>query len=194
MKNLSVAETQMVEIAKAISYDSRLVIMDEPTSAITEREVEHLHRMIRSLKANGVAIIYITHKMDEVFRISDDVTVFRDGRHVTTLPASELDRQRLITLMVGRELTHMFPKEHAEIGDVAMSVRGLTRVGKIADITFDIRQGEILGLAGLMGAGRTEVLEAIFGVAKIDAGEILIEGKPVRIREPADAIAHGSDC
>jgi inositol transport system ATP-binding protein len=191
MKNLSVAETQMVEIAKAISYDSRLVIMDEPTSAITEREVEHLHRMIRSLKANGVAIIYITHKMDEVFLISDDVTVFRDGRHVTTLPASELDRQRLITLMVGRELTHMFPKEHAEIGDVAMSVRGLTRVGKIADITFDIRQGEILGLAGLMGAGRTEVLEAIFGVAKIDAGEILIGGKPVRIREPADAIAHG---
>ena len=191
MKNLSVAQTQMVEIAKAISYDARLIIMDEPTSAITEREVDHLHRMIRSLRASGVAIIYITHKMDEVFKISDYVTVFRDGKHVSTLPAADLDRQKLIALMVGRELTHMFPKEHAEIGDVVMSVRGLTRKGKVQDITFDIRRGEILGLAGLMGAGRTEVLEGIFGVAKIDAGEILIHGKEVRIREPADAIHHG---
>ena len=191
MKNLSVAQTQMVEIAKAISYDARLIIMDEPTSAITEREVDHLHRMIRSLRASGVAIIYITHKMDEVFKISDYVTVFRDGKHVSTLPAADLDRQKLIALMVGRELTHMFPKEHAEIGDVVMSVRGLTRKGKVQDITFDIRRGEILGLAGLMGAGRTEVLEGIFGVAKIDAGEILIHGKEVRIREPADAIQHG---
>ena len=196
MKNLSVAETQMVEIAKAISYDSRLVIMDEPTSAITEREVEHLHRMIRSLRESGVAIIYITHKMDEVFRISDYVTVFRDGKHVATQPASELDRGKLISLMVGRELTHMFPKEQVDIGDVVMSVRGLTRVGTVNDISirdigFDIRRGEILGLAGLMGAGRTEVLEAIFGVTPIDAGEITIKGKPVRIREPADAIAHG---
>jgi inositol transport system ATP-binding protein len=191
MKNLSVAETQMVEIAKAISYDSRLVIMDEPTSAITEREVDHLHRMIRSLRDTGVAIIYITHKMDEVFKISDDVTVFRDGRHVASQPAAELDRQKLIALMVGRELTHMFPKEHAEMGEVVMSVRGLTRKGKAEDISFDIRRGEILGLAGLMGAGRTEVLEAIFGVAKIDGGEITIHGKPITIREPADAIANG---
>ena len=196
MKNLSVAETQMVEIAKAISYDSRLVIMDEPTSAITEREVEHLHRMIRSLRESGVAVIYITHKMDEVFRISDYVTVFRDGKHVATQPAAELDRGKLISLMVGRELTHMFPKEQVDVGDVVMSVRGLTRVGtvndiSIRDISFDIRRGEILGLAGLMGAGRTEVLEAIFGVTPIDAGEITIKGKPVRIREPADAIHHG---
>ena len=111
MKTLSVAQTQMVEIAKAISYDSRLIIMDEPTSAITEREVEHLHRMIRSLRESGVAVIYITHKMDEVFRIADRVTVFRDGKHVATLDAAELDRQKLISLMVGRELTHMFPKD-----------------------------------------------------------------------------------
>jgi inositol transport system ATP-binding protein len=181
----------MVEIAKAISYDARLVIMDEPTSAISEREVEHLHRMIRSLQATGVAVIYITHKMDEVFKISDDVTVFRDGKHVQTLPASELDRGKLIALMVGRELTHMFPKEHAEIGEVVMSVRGLTRKGKVEDITFDLRKGEILGLAGLMGSGRTEVLEGIFGVAKLDAGEIWINGKQARIRQPADAIEHG---
>jgi inositol transport system ATP-binding protein len=191
MKSLSVAQTQMVEIAKAISYDARLIIMDEPTSAISEREVEHLHRMIRSLRSTGVAVIYITHKMDEVFRISDEVTVFRDGKHVATLPAGELDRHRLITLMVGRELTHMFPKEHAEIGEVAMSVRGLTRKGLVEDVSFDIRKGEILGLAGLMGAGRTETLEGIFGVAPIDAGEITIGGRKVAIKGPSDAIAHG---
>jgi inositol transport system ATP-binding protein len=191
MKTLSVAQMQMVEIAKAISTDARLIIMDEPTSAITEREVEHLHRMIRSLRETGVAIIYITHKMDEVFKIADKVTVFRDGKHVATLPASELDRQKLITLMVGRELTHLFPKEHAEIGDVVMSVRGLTRQGVISDISFDLRKGEILGLAGLMGAGRTEVLEAVFGVTRIDSGEITINGKPVTIKSPADAIEAG---
>jgi len=191
MKHLSVAQTQMVEIAKAISYDARLIIMDEPTSAITEREVDHLHRMIRSLRESGVAIIYITHKMDEVFRISDRVTVFRDGRHVATLPAAELDRGKLISLMVGRELTHMFPKEHAEIREVALSVRGMTRKGKIEDITFDARRGEILGIAGLMGSGRTEVLEGIFGVARLDAGEIWVNGKRVEIREPADAIRAG---
>jgi inositol transport system ATP-binding protein len=191
MRRLSIAQSQMVEIAKAISYDSRLIIMDEPTSAISEREVDHLHRIIRSLRESGVAIIYITHKMDEVFRISDFVTVFRDGRHVATVPAAELDRQKLITLMVGRELTHMFPKEDAEIGEVALSVRGLTRAGVLRDISFDLRRGEILGLAGLMGAGRTEVLEAIFGITKIDAGTIEIDGKPRKIRSPADAIHWG---
>jgi inositol transport system ATP-binding protein len=191
MRSLAVAQMQMVEIAKAISYDSRLIVMDEPTSAISEREVAHLHRMIRSLRESGVAVIYITHKMDEVFKIADKVTVFRDGRHVATLPASDLDRQKLITLMVGRELTHLFPKEHAEIGEVVMSVRGLTREGVISDITFDLRRGEILGLAGLMGAGRTEVLEAIFGVTKIDAGEIVIKGKTVRIKSPTAAIKAG---
>jgi inositol transport system ATP-binding protein len=189
MKTLSVAQTQMVEIAKAISYDSRLIIMDEPTSAITEREVEHLHRMIRSLRESGVAVIYITHKMDEVFNIADRVTVFRDGKHVATLDAAELDRHKLILLMVGRELTQMFPKEHAEIGDVVMSVRGLARQGVLHDISFDLRRGEILGIAGLMGAGRTEVLEAIFGVTKVDAGEVVVNGRTVRIRSPRDAIA-----
>jgi len=191
MKRLSVAQTQMVEIAKAISYDSRLIIMDEPTSAIPEREVDHLHRMIRSLRESGVAIIYITHKLDEVFEIADHVTVFRDGKHVTTVPAAELDRQRLVTLMVGRELTHMFPKEDVPVGDVALSVRGLTRHGVIEDITFELRRGEILGLAGLMGAGRTEVLEAIFGITPVDGGTIEIDGKSRHIRSPADAIHLG---
>jgi len=191
MKRLSVAQTQMVEIAKAISYDSRLIIMDEPTSAIPDREVDHLHRMITSLRESGVAIIYITHKLDEVFKISDDVTVLRDGKHVTTVPAADLDRQGLVRMMVGRELTQMFPKEEAPIGEVAMSVRGLTRRGVIEDITFDLRRGEILGLAGLMGAGRTEVLEAIFGITPVDAGTIEIDGKSRRIRSPGDAIHLG---
>ena len=191
MNTLSIAQTQLVEIAKAISYDARLIIMDEPTSAITEREVAHLHRMIRSLRESGAAIIYITHKMDEVFKISDHVTVFRDGKHVATVPAAELDRQKLITLMVGRELTHMFPKEVVAIGEVVLSVRGLTRHGVLRDISFDLRRGEILGLAGLMGAGRTEVLEAIFGITRIDAGTIEIDGRATKIRSPADAIRNG---
>src|SRR5215216_3599838 len=129
MKDLSVANTQMVEIAKAISYDTSLIIMDEPTSAITEREVAHLFSMIRSLKANGVTVIYITHKMDEVFQIADDITVLRDGKHVTTLPASQTNKARLISMMVGRELTEMFPKEFAPIGEVVLSVRHLRREG-----------------------------------------------------------------
>ena len=191
MRDLSIAQTQMVEIAKAISYDSKLIIMDEPTSAITEREVAHLHRIIRSLRDEGRAIIYITHKMDEVFRISDFVTVFRDGRHVATLPAAELDRNKLITLMVGRELTHMFPKEDAEVGEVVMSVRGVTRRGVVSDITFELRRGEILGLAGLMGSGRTEVLETLFGIHRPDSGEVWIRGARASIKSPADAIAHG---
>ena len=191
MRNLSVANTQMVEIAKAISYDSSLIIMDEPTSAITEREVAHLFKIIRSLKEKGVAIIYITHKMDEVFQIADDITVFRDGRHISTVPAIETDRNSLIAMMVGRELTNLFPKEDAPIGEVILSVRNLTRNGIVHDVSFDLRRGEILGLSGLMGAGRTEVIEGLFGVKPLDAGEITIKGERVRIKSPQDAIRHG---
>jgi inositol transport system ATP-binding protein len=191
MKELSVANTQMVEIAKAISYDSSLIIMDEPTSAITEREVAHLFSMIRSLKAKGVTIIYITHKMDEVFQIADDITVLRDGRHVATVPATQTNKVRLITMMVGRELTEMFPKEVAPIGEVVLSVRRLTRAGIVEDVSFDLHRGEILGIAGLMGAGRTTVIESIFGIHKINAGEIMIKGKKTQINSPADAIKNG---
>jgi inositol transport system ATP-binding protein len=191
MKELSVANTQMVEIAKAISYDSSLIIMDEPTSAITEREVTHLFSMIRSLKAKGVTIIYITHKMDEVFQIADDITVLRDGRHVATVPATQTNKVRLITMMVGRELNELFPKEVAPIGEVVLSVRNLTRAGIVEDVSFDLRRGEILGIAGLMGAGRTTVIESIFGIHKINAGEILIKGKKTQINSPADAIKNG---
>ena len=191
MKDLSIAQTQMVEIAKAISFDSKIIIMDEPTSAITEREVDHLHRMIRELKADGKAIIYITHKMDEVFKIVDYVTVFRDGKLVGTYPAAELNRDKLIALMVGRELTNMFPKEDADIGDVILSVRNLNRGKLVRDVSFDLRRGEILGFAGLMGAGRTEVLETLFGIAKAESGDILINGQKVTISQPKDAIEAG---
>jgi inositol transport system ATP-binding protein len=147
--------------------------------------------MIRALKERGVAIIYITHKMDEVFQIADDITVFRDGKHIATVPAAETDRHRLITMMVGRELTNIFPKEDAPIGEVVLAVRNLTRKGVVEDVTFDLRRGEILGIAGLMGAGRTEVIEGIFGIKKLDSGEIFVRGQRVRIESPADAIRSG---
>ena len=191
MKDLTVSKQQMVEIAKAISYDAKIIIMDEPTSAIPEREVAHLHGMIKRLTDFGVAIIYITHKMDEVFRISDDITVFRDGKHVGSYPAKELDRDKLIKLMVGRELTDLFPKEEAEIGDVVLSVQGLNRGSVVKDVSFELRRGEILGLAGLMGAGRTEVLETIFGIEKAESGEVVLNGRALRIKQPSDAIRAG---
>lgn len=191
MRDLSVAQMQMVEIAKAISFGSRIIIMDEPTSAITEREVAHLHAMIRQLRDAGTAIVYITHKMDEVFAISDEVTVFRDGQLVTTQPAKELTRDGLIALMVGRELTHLFPKEHAEIGDVVLRVTDLNRGRQVQDVSFELRRGEILGIAGLMGAGRTEVLETIFGIHPADSGSIEVQGRQIRVKGPLDAINAG---
>ncbi len=191
MKTLSVAAMQMAEIAKAISYDARVVIMDEPTSAITEREVDLLFEVIHQLRAAGTAILYITHKMDEVFKISDEVTVFRDGKLVGTKPASQMDSAGLIRMMVGRELTHLFPKLDGEIGDVVLSVRELNRGRLVKDVSFDLRAGEILGLAGLMGAGRTEVLETIFGVHRAESGEIFVNGKRLRVHEPRDAIRAG---
>jgi inositol transport system ATP-binding protein len=191
MKELSIANTQMVEIAKAISYDSSLIIMDEPTSAITEKEVDHLFKIIRSLKEDGVSIIYITHKMDEVFKISDDITVFRDGCHIQTIPAAETNKEGLISMMVGRELSNIFPKEDAEIGDVILSVRNITRKGKFQNVSFDLHRGEILGFAGLMGAGRTEVMECIFGIEKYEEGEIYINNNKVDIKTPQDSIKQG---
>lgn len=188
MIDLSIANTQMVEIATAISYDADLIIMDEPTSAITDKEVEHLFEIIGSLKAKGVSIIYISHKMDEIFRICDDITVFRDGQYVGTKEASELNQESLIQMMVGREIKQVFHKEDAEIGDVVLSVRNLSRKGKFKDISFEVRKGEILGISGLMGAGRTEVIESIFGIHPPDSGEIFINGAKVNIKSPQDAI------
>jgi inositol transport system ATP-binding protein len=191
MKNLSVAQAQMVEIAKAIAFGSKIIIMDEPTSAITEREVARLHDIIRQLREAGTAIIYITHKMDEVFAISDELTVFRDGTWVATEPAAKMDRNGLISLMVGRELTQLFPKMEAEIGEVVLEVEGLNRGRQVKDVSFQVRRGEILGFAGLMGSGRTEVLETVFGIHAAESGTIKVKGKQVKIREPHQAIAAG---
>lgn len=185
---LSVAKMQMIEIAKAVSYNAKLVIMDEPTSAITEKECQQLFRIVNQLKKTGMSFIFITHKMDEVYQISDELTVLRDGRYVGTWAAEDFSQDELVRQMVGREITDMFPKETAQIGDVRLSVKGLNVDGLLHDISFDLRRGEILGFAGLMGAGRTEVMETLFGLRKADAGEIYIDGELVSLRSPADSI------
>jgi inositol transport system ATP-binding protein len=190
MRELSIAQSQLVEIAKAVSYDADLIIMDEPTSAITEAEVDSLFSIIRSLKDHGRAIIYITHKMDEVFKITDEVTVFRDGQYMGTEATKNLTDGILIEKMVGRTLTDMFHKETAPVGDALLQVENLTGHG-FRNVSFEVRRGEILGLAGLMGAGRTELIEGVFGVVRTQSGAIRINGKTVGIKSPKDAIAAG---
>ena len=190
MGDLTVAKMQLVEIARAISYNSEIIVMDEPTSALTTTEVEQLFEMIANLKKKNVSIIYISHKMDEIFRISDDITVFRDGQMVGTGAASEFDVQRLIAMMVGRNLDEMYPKVDCPITDVVLEVKNLSAGDAFQDVSFALRKGEILGFAGLVGAGRTEVLETLFGLRKKTGGEILINGKPVDIKTPVDAKAN----
>lgn len=191
VKDLSVSELQILEIIKAISYNSSLIIMDEPTSAITESEVDHLFEKINDLKARGVSIIYISHKLDEIFKIADEVTVLRDGKVIGTHPAEELDKNKIITMMVGREISNIFPKTKVNIGEEVFAVDNLKKEGEFEDITFRVKQGEILGVAGLMGAGRTEVVRAIFGLDKFDEGKILIKGRSIKIKSPRDAINNG---
>lgn len=188
MKDLSIANMQMVEIATAVSYNADLIIMDEPTSAITEKEVEQLFEIIHSLKEKGVSIIYISHKMDEIFKICDEITVFRDGQFIGTKGAHELNQDTLIQMMVGREIKQVFHKEKAEIKEVVLAVNNLSKKGKFNNVSFEVRKGEILGIAGLMGSGRTEVIESIFGIDPPDSGDIFIHGEKVTIKSPQDAI------
>lgn len=191
LKTLTVSDIQMLEIIKAISNNAEIVIMDEPTSAITNREVEILFDKIAELKSRGVSIIYISHKMEEVFRIADDITVLRDGTVVETHPASEINLDKVIALMVGREMTNVYPKEEVPIGEPIFEVENLASRGVFKDISFNVRKGEIVGFAGLMGAGRTETMRAIFGLDPYDEGKIKIHGKEVRIKKVSDAIANG---
>ncbi|MGI6779050.1 MAG: sugar ABC transporter ATP-binding protein [Acetivibrionales bacterium] len=191
MKNLSIAQMQLVEIAKAISYNSEIIIMDEPTSAITEREVDKLFTMIQSLVEKGVALVYISHKLDEIFKIADEVTVLRDGEYVGTRNIKDITRQEIVSMMVGRELTHLFPKKTVEIGDVVFEVKNMSLKGKFNKVSFKLRKGEILGISGLMGAGRTEVMECIFGLVEPDEGEVFIHGKKVDIKSPEEAKKNG---
>ncbi|ARJ43177.1 D-xylose ABC transporter ATP-binding protein [Pantoea alhagi] len=188
---LSIASQQMVEIAKAVSWNADIVIMDEPTSALTEGEVAHLFTIIRDLRAQGKAIVYISHKMDEIFAITDEVSIFRDGSWVGSDRTDSYTRQTLITQMVGRELTQLFPKFNNAIGEEVLTVRHLSRQDAFEDVSFSVRRGEILGVAGLVGAGRSEVMETLFGMAPADSGEVLIDGVPVTIDSPSMAIEKG---
>ncbi|MEK0086185.1 sugar ABC transporter ATP-binding protein, partial [Benzoatithermus flavus] len=188
---LTVANQQMVEIAKAVSYQSDVLIMDEPTSAITDKEVEHLFQIIERLKREHKSIVYITHKMSEVFQIADEISIFRDGKYVASGPAKDFDQQKLIALMVGRELTHLFPKGHAAVGEVVLAVEKLGLKGVFQNVSFALRRGEILGIAGLVGSGRTNLAETLFGLTPATSGAIRIDGKPVVIDSPATAMDHG---
>ena len=189
--SLSTANIQLVEIAKAISYGAKLIIMDEPTSSLTENEVDKLFEMIHMLKDQGVTILYISHKMNEIAQITDEVSVLRDGRFIDTLITKEATLNQMISLMVGRELSEMYPKLKTEIGKPLLEVKSLCREGVFQDISFTVHAGEIFGLSGLVGAGRSEVARAIFGLDPLDSGEIFINGEKVKIRSPHDAITKG---
>ena len=190
-KNLSIAELQLIEIAKAISNHAKIIIMDEPTSALSDKESAMLFEIIRDLKSKGVAIIYISHKLEEIFQIADRITVLRDGKFIITKNTNELDKNSLISHMVGREIESLFSADSRVPGEVILKVLGLTKKGEFSDINFEVHAREVLGIAGLMGAGRTEIARAIFGLDKIDSGRFILKGKKIEIRSPKDAIENG---
>ncbi|MBQ8208388.1 MAG: ATP-binding cassette domain-containing protein [Clostridia bacterium] len=192
MSTMPVAKRQMAEIAKAVSYNAKILVLDEPTSSLTEQEVEHLFRIINMLRDRGCGIIYISHKMEEILRISDDITVMRDGTHVITAPASEMTMDKIIRLMVGRELTNRFPPKTNKPGETVLKVRDLTaKYSHVRDVSFDVKSGEILGIAGLAGAGRTEVLECLFGIATKEKGRLFIKDKEIYNRNARESIRNG---
>ena len=192
MSTMSVAERQMVEIAKAVSYDSKIIVLDEPTSSLTDREVQRLFDIIDKLKKRGCGIIYISHKMDEILKISDEITVMRDGRLVATEASNSMTVEKIIKLMVGRDLTNMYPQKTNIPGEVLFEAEGLSsKHNHVKNVSFFLRKGEILGFAGLAGAGRTEVIENIFGISERESGKLFLNGKEIKNRSPRDAIAHG---
>lgn len=189
--DLSVGKQQMVEIARALSTNAELIVMDEPTAALTEREIDNLFRVVESLQNRGVAIIYISHRMEEIFRICDRVTVLRDGTYIGTENISDTSFEAIVKMMVGRELGERFPERSNAVGDVIFEVKNLKRKGLFNDISFHVNKGEILGVSGLMGAGRTEVMEAIFGYEKKNNGTVFLDGKTLSIKHPRDAVKAG---
>lgn len=193
VENLSISQAQMVEIAKAVSYDAKIVVMDEPTSSLTEKEVNHLFKIINNLKDQGVGIIYISHKMEEILRIADEVTVMRDGQYIATEKSEELTTDKIIKLMVGRDLTHRFPKKENTQGEVILKIQNLKTLYKpyVKDVSFELRKGEILGVAGLMGSRRTELVEAIFGIRKRKFGKIILHGKELANNSSRESIKNG---
>ncbi|MDD3174580.1 MAG: sugar ABC transporter ATP-binding protein [Herbinix sp.] len=191
LKTLTVSDIQMLEIIKAISNNAEIIVMDEPTSAITQKEVETLHNKIIQLKNKGVSIIYISHKMEEVFKIADDITILRDGAVVGTYPAQELDMDKVITLMVGRKIEDVYPKEEVPIENTLLEVEYLCSENVYKDISFHVNAGEIVGFSGLMGAGRTEVMRSVFGLDPVTSGRVIVKGKEVKIKNPKSAIKNG---
>lgn len=192
MSEMSVSNRQMVEIAKAVSYNSKIIVFDEPTSSLNEKEVEHLFRIINMLRNRGCGIVYISHKMEEILRICDEVTIMRDGQWIATESAGNLTMDKIIKLMVGRELTNRFPPKTNKINEVVLEVKNLKGMyNQIKDVSFNVKRGEIVGLAGLDGSGRTEVVESIFGVATISAGEIKLDGNIIKNKSPQEAIKNG---
>jgi len=191
--NLSVSQMQMIEIAKAFSYDAKIVIMDEPTSSLTEKEVNHLFTIIRKLKARGCGIVYISHKMEEIFQLCDEITILRDGQWIATQPLEGLDMDKIIAMMVGRSLNQRFPDKTNVPGETILEVRNLTslRQPSIRDISFDLRKGEILGVAGLVGAKRTDIVETLFGIREKSGGTIKLHGKKINNNSANEAINHG---
>mgnify|MGYP000137538320 CR=1 FL=1 len=191
MSTLSVAQQQLVEIAKALSRDARILIMDEPTASLSRRECEELYQIAERLRDEGVSIIFITHKFEDMYRLATRVTVFRDSQYIGCWDVDKISNQKLIGEMVGRELTQMYPPKHAKIGDVVMKVNNISKEGYFKDVSFNVRKGEILALTGLVGAGRTEVCQNIFGIMTPDSGSIELEGKEVKIKSPIDALKLG---
>ncbi|MBA2871240.1 ribose transport system ATP-binding protein [Anoxybacillus calidus] len=189
--NLSVGKQQIVEIARALSTDAKCLIMDEPTAALTDREIQTLFEVIRTLKQQGVAIVYISHRMEEIFTICDRISVLRDGQFIGTKKIPETNFDEIVHMMVGRQIGERFPKREKQIGEERLRVEGLTQKGVFENVSFSVRAGEILGVAGLMGAGRTEIMEAIFGARKVQEGTIYIDRKPVNVKSPRQAIKHG---
>ncbi|WP_035097832.1 sugar ABC transporter ATP-binding protein [Anoxybacteroides tepidamans] len=188
---LSVGKQQIIEIARALSKDAKCLIMDEPTAALTDREIQTLFEVIETLKRQGVAIIYISHRMEEIFKICDRISVLRDGRFIGTKQVAETTFDEIVHMMVGRQIGERFPKRQAHIGEEVLRVEQMTQKGVFENVSFSVRSGEVLGVAGLMGAGRTEIMEALFGVRKMDEGTIYIENRPVKITSPRQAIKHG---
>ena len=188
---LSVAQQQLIEIAKVLSQDVRILVMDEPSAALTPQEVEKLFAIIAELKSQGIGIIYISHRLDEIFQIADTVTVLRDGQYVGDAPAPQMTRQQMIEMMVGRSIENEFPKEPADIGRVRLQVRGMSRGDVVRDVSLEVRAGEVLGLTGLVGAGRTELVRLIFGADSAESGQVSLDGKPLRLASPREAIAAG---
>ena len=191
MGTLSVARQQTVEIAKALSTNARVIIMDEPTAPLTKRECEDLYRITEGLRDNGVSIIFISHRLEDMYRLASRVTIFRDSRYIGTWKADEIGKDDLITAMVGRSITQLFPKKAVPIGDEILRVEGLSRTGFFKDVSFNLHKGEILALTGLVGAGRTEICEAIYGITRADSGRVVRAGEDLRVSGPDEAIAKG---